>query len=55
MESSNPSVTALQQAQDITSRWSDGELGAEEAQQALKVVFDNWQPGDPTTQAEHVT
>lgn len=55
MESSNPSVTALQQAQDITSRWSDGELGAEEAQQALKVVFDNWQPGEPTTQAEHVT
>ena len=29
MESSNPSVTALQQAQEVTSRWADGELGAE--------------------------
>ena len=31
MESSNPSVTALQKAQEVTSRWADGELGAEEA------------------------
>lgn len=54
MESSNPSVTTLQRAQDITSRWADGELGAEEAQHALKSVFDHWQPGDPTSRVEQV-
>ena len=47
METPNPSVAALQKAQDITSRWADGELGAEEAQHALKSVFDHWQPGEP--------
>lgn len=54
MESPNPSVAALQKAQDITSRWSDGELGAEEAQHALKAVFDQWQPGDRVSEAEQV-
>ena len=54
MASSNPSVTALQKAQDITSRWADGELGAEEAQHALKSVFDHWQPASPTTEAGQV-
>jgi hypothetical protein len=54
METPNPSVSALQKAQDITSRWSDGELGAEEAQRGLKSVFDQWQPGDPATEAERV-
>ena len=54
MESSNPSITTLQNAQDITSRWSAGELGAEEAQHALKSLFDQWQPGDATTGAEQI-
>ncbi|AHL77633.1 hypothetical protein CH92_09870 [Stutzerimonas stutzeri] len=54
MDSPTPSVAALQKAQDITSRWSDGELGAEEAQQALKSVFDQWQPGDRASEAEQV-
>ncbi|WP_019339559.1 hypothetical protein [Stutzerimonas stutzeri] len=54
MESSTPSVTALQKTQDITSRWADGELGAEEAQHALKSIFDHWQPGDATTEIEQV-
>jgi hypothetical protein len=54
METSNPSVSALQKAQDITSRWADGELGAEEAQHGLKSVFDQWQPGNPATEAERV-
>lgn len=54
MERSNPSVAALQKAQDITSRWADGELGAEEAQHALKTVFDHWQPGDPANDTEQV-
>lgn len=54
MEASHPSVSALQSAQDVTSRWADGELGAEEAQHALKSVFDQWQPGDPATEAERV-
>lgn len=52
MESSNPSVIALQKAQDITSRWSDGELGAEQAQHALRGVFEQWQPGEATTDVE---
>ncbi|MEL7559651.1 hypothetical protein [Stutzerimonas chloritidismutans] len=43
MESPITSVSLLQKAQDITSRWADGELGAEEAQHALKLVFDHWQ------------
>ncbi|MCQ4310818.1 hypothetical protein NAV33_02735 [Pseudomonas stutzeri] len=47
MDSPSPSVLALQKAQDITSRWSDGELGADEAQHALKSLFDQWQPGTP--------
>lgn len=54
MESSNPSLTALQRAQDITSRWADGELGAAEAQHALKSVFDQWHPGDPASRVEQV-
>lgn len=54
MEASNPSVAALQRAQDITSRWSDGELGAEEAQQALSAVFEQWKPTEPDTDAERV-
>lgn len=54
MESSSPSISALQKAQDITSRWADGELGAEEAQHALKSVFDQWQPNDPTDEAAQV-
>jgi len=47
MDSPSPSVLALQKAQDITSRWSDGELGADEAQHALRSLFDQWQPGTP--------
>lgn len=54
METSTPSVSTLQKAQDITSRWSDGELGAEEAQHALKSLFDEWQPNEPTNEAERV-
>ncbi|HCJ27886.1 MAG TPA: hypothetical protein DHV63_00945 [Pseudomonas sp.] len=54
METSHPSIIGLQKAQDITSRWADGELGAEEAQHALKSIFDRWQPGDRTTEAEQV-
>ncbi|WP_417778466.1 hypothetical protein [Stutzerimonas xanthomarina] len=54
MASSTPSVTALQKAQDITSRWADGELGAEEAQHALKSVFDHWRPAEATTDAGQV-
>ncbi|MCQ4280723.1 hypothetical protein NA643_16645 [Pseudomonas stutzeri] len=54
MESSTPSVSALQKAQDITSRWADDELGADEAQHALKSIFDHWQPGDATTEIEQI-
>lgn len=54
MESSTPSVSALQKAQAITSRWADGELGADEAQHALKSIFDHWQPGDATTEIEQI-
>ena len=54
MESPITSVSLLQKAQDITSRWADGELGAEEAQHALKLVFDHWQPGDAMTEIEQV-
>jgi hypothetical protein len=54
MESSTPSVSALQKAQDITSRWADGDLGADEAQHALKSVFDHWQPGVAMTEIEQV-
>ena len=54
MEASNPTISALQKAQGITSRWSDGELGADDAQHALKSLFDQWQPGEPKTEADHV-
>ena len=54
MESSSPSISALQKAQDITSRWADGELGAEEAQHALKSVFDQWQPSDTADETAQV-
>lgn len=54
MNSPKHSVTTLQKAQDITSRWSDGELGADEAQHALKSLFGQWHPGDPATEAEQV-
>ncbi|MCQ4260443.1 hypothetical protein [Stutzerimonas stutzeri] len=54
MEASNPTISALQKAQDITSRWADGEMGAEEGQHALKSVFDQWHPVEPTAEAEQV-
>ena len=54
MEASNHTINALQKAQDITSRWADGELGAEEGQHALKSVFDQWVPEEPATEAEKV-
>ena len=54
METSYPSVSALQKAQDITSRWADGELGAEEAQHGLKAVFDGWLPGEASSETERI-
>ncbi len=54
MESTSPLIRTLQSAQDITSRWSDGELGAEQAQHALKALFQQWPPGDATGEAEQV-
>lgn len=54
MEASNQTINALQKAQDITSRWADGEMGAEEGQYALKSVFDQWHPVEPTTETEQV-
>lgn len=54
MDASHPSINALQKAQDITSRWADGELGADEAQRALQFVFDQWQPSEPSNETEQV-
>lgn len=54
MNASSPAVATLQHAQDITARWLDGELGAEQAQQALKSLFEQWQAGEPDNEVEAV-